>query len=363
MGAFPPNRPPSRVSPRDAFALQTPGNAYTVPDERTTHREAGPAVKSPHLRILGAAAFALALAGAPAAARAEGGRWPYPLAETGLVIGRWLERSGFELRRTQLPEGGVRLEGRRGAQGWFLALRPCSALATRVESVSVEPPELARAWEDALRGALVLYTQQGHEAPPLPRTPVPAQVLARQLCVVCLLAEGPDGPRQSSGFAVDGEGTVLTTSHGLEGTGRVTVVWPGGGRAEGRPVRTDPENDLTLLRTGPVLGRERPGPYVELRGARLAVEEGTAVYAVGCAVPGESTVREGRLRLPMRRVGTAVLWEVDLPTPVGSSGSPLFDEEGRLTGVVRGRLKADGERGLVIPAEAVLRFLGGAGAR
>lgn len=315
-------------------------------------------MSSPHLRTLGAAAIALALAGSLATAHADSARWPYPLTETGLAIGRWLERSGFEVLRSGLPEGGTRLEGRRGEQGWTLVLRPCSALATCVESVSAEPPGLVEAWEDALRGVLALYSQEGPDAPPLLAATLPVRVLARQPSIVCVLADGPDGSRQSSGFAVDGEGTVLTTSHGLEGAGLVTVVWPGGGRAEGRLVRTDPENDLALLETGPLPGRGGPGPYVELRGARLAAEEGTPVYAVGCTAPGETTVREGRLLLPMRRMGTAVLWEVDLPTPAGSSGSPIFDGEGRLAGVVRGRLKADETRGFVIPAQTVLRFLG-----
>ncbi|MEW6486367.1 MAG: serine protease [Thermodesulfobacteriota bacterium] len=314
------------------------------------------------LRTLGAAACALTLAGS-AAALAEGVRWPYPLPETGIVIGRWLERSGFEVRRWELPEGGTRLEGRRGEQDWNLALRPCSALATCVESVSVVPATLAEPWEKALERVLERYARDGSQAPPLPRVPIPAAVLARRPSVVCLLSHGPDGPRQSSGFAVDGAGTVLTTAHGLEGADTVTVVWPGGGRVPGHRVRTDPEEDLALFRTGPVPGGNGFGPHVETLNARLAVGEGDPVYAVGCTAPGETTVREGRLLLPMRRMGTAVLWEVDLPTPPGSSGSPLFDGEGRLSGVVRGRLKADETRGFVIPAQTVLRFLGRPDAR
>lgn len=313
-------------------------------------------MKRPVLPALGAAACALALAGF-AAALGQGALWPYPFPETGIVIGRWLEGSGFEVRRLELPKGGTRLEGRRGEQVWILDLRPCSALATCVESVSVIPAALAEPWGEALGSVLASYARDGSKAPSLPRLPIPAAVLARRPSVVCVLSRGPEGPRQSSGFAVDGEGMVLTTAHGLEGADTVTVVWPGGDRVPGRLVRTDPDEDLALVGTGTAPGGGF-GPHLEALEARIAVEEGDAVYAVGCTVAGDTAVREGRLVLPVRRMGTALLWEVDLPTPTGSSGSPLFDAEGRLVGVVRGRLKADETRGFAIPAQTVLGFLG-----
>ncbi|HSH69255.1 MAG TPA: serine protease, partial [Deferrisomatales bacterium] len=120
----------------------------------------------------------------------------------------------------------------------------------------------------------------------------------------------------------------------------------------GQIVRTDPERDLSL-----VLTTTQPPGYVDLDRARLVVGHGESVYAMGCPAHLGETVRSGRARMPMRRVGSEVLWELELQTLPGSSGSPVFDAAGRLLGMVKGRWRGEDSRGLAIPSETLLRFL------
>lgn len=146
---------------------------------------------------------------------------------------------------------------------------------------------------------------------------------------------------------------MVTTAHDLEGVRRLTVLRGDGSRSEGTLARLDREADLALIQVS-----APRGTAVSLKGARGLLADGEAVFSIGCPTGPAGTVRLGRVRTPLRRVGRQPLWQVEMETLAGSSGSPVFDAAGNLAGVVKGRLRGTEKTGFVIPLDTLLRFLG-----
>lgn len=302
-------------------------------------------------RTAAACLLALAFAATGRASADDGwARWPLPLAEAEWVVTRWFASTGFEVTRSPPEAGVVRLSGTRGSERRDVLLRPCSALATCVHPG--DAPDAAR--EKELSELLTRHLGGATLDRPLPDSEVPKPVLARKAAAVCIDAQQRGRVLRSSGFGVDGDGQLLTTAHDLEGIREVTVLWEDGRKAKARLVRVDPERDLALLRVaGPVPAA------VPLRGARGVLEDGEEVFSIGCPSGVGETIRSGRVRTPMKRVGSLRLWEVEIESLPGGSGSPLFDASGHLAGVVKGRLRGTETTGFVIPVEVILRFLEG----
>ena len=61
---------------------------------------------------------------------------------------------------------------------------------------------------------------------------------------------------------------------------------------------------------------------------------------------------------PPAMVNGQPLWQVNMEVLPGSSGSPVFDQDGRLVGVVKGRYRGTETRGFLIPIDTILEFLG-----
>ena len=51
------------------------------------------------------------------------------------------------------------------------------------------------------------------------------------------------------------------------------------------------------------------------------------------------------------------LWQVRMKINHGSSGSPVFDSQGRLAAIVKGRFRGTESIGFLIPFESILQFL------
>ena len=52
------------------------------------------------------------------------------------------------------------------------------------------------------------------------------------------------------------------------------------------------------------------------------------------------------------------LWQAQMNIHHGSSGSPVFDGQGRMAAMVKGRYRGTDSIGFLIPFEMILQFLG-----
>jgi serine protease Do len=107
-----------------------------------------------------------------------------------------------------------------------------------------------------------------------------------------------------TGFFVSPDGYVLTAHHVVAGARQVALRTPSGEIWQARVVKTDPENDIALLRVETL---RNPVPYLRLRPS-TQVRRGEAVFTIGfpmIAIQGtEPKLTNGivsRQRIPKRR--------------------------------------------------------------
>ena len=78
---------------------------------------------------------------------------------------------------------------------------------------------------------------------------------------------------------------------------------------------------------------------------------------MACPINPGGKVYSGIINSPPRRVKDLMLWQVDMTIHLGSSGSPVFDINGNLVAVVKGRYRGTDSIGFLIPFETLLAFL------
>jgi S1-C subfamily serine protease len=156
---------------------------------------------------------------------------------------------------------------------------------------------------------------------------------------------------------------VMTNAHVVAGSTGITVQLGGSGPAfPGRLVVYDPERDLAVIDV-PALSTS-PLPL----GAELTA--GTDAVVAGYPGNGPYSVAPARVRQVIDASGTdiyrkqTVLREVyslrGIVRP-GNSGGPLFDDSGRVVGVVFARSSVDANTGYALTADEIAPVVAAAG--
>ncbi|MEW5801065.1 MAG: S1C family serine protease [bacterium] len=342
--------------------------------------------------ILAGAVFLAGAAQPPDLSKA----YPFPLLEMEEVISRWLLHNNFEVARTPLKGGQVRLGAVREDQKWQITLKPRSPLASEVHAEYTrqegqpDPAANKELWDHLRR-----YAQD----PSAEREDfgVPAQVLSQGTSVVCIRAgrdgTGQDGagwhgtrqdgagqngagqgksgcdgagqdkseqnragretkPIQFSGFIIDRDGFILATAHDLEGIHEVRVILDNGRELKGSIRKIDHDRDLALISVG-----AKFDTFIPLARGRNILDIGEKVYSIGWPLNLRGTVHAGFINGPPRKVNTLPLWQVNMEILPGSSGSPVFDARGQIVAVVKGRYRGTDSVGFLIPLGTVREFL------
>lgn len=166
------------------------------------------------------------------------------------------------------------------------------------------------------------------------------------------------GTRQGTGFNINENGLVVTNRHVIDGAEIVSVQF-----RDHRVFHTTewiehPDADLALLwLDGDNL------PIAPLRQGS-SPPAGSEVLVVGNPLGFAQTVTKGTIQSYGHIVGAhrALIPTIVIAATVhsGSSGSPVFDAQGRVVGIIFGQLPAQGEtpiRGLAIPVNVLLQML------
>ena len=277
--------------------------------------------------------------------------YPMPMAEAREIATRWMEQNGFQVYQFTAPWGAnVELTAEKESLEFGLVLEPKSPLATHVrfQSGSNDAMGYARALKSYLDDYLRLPQAPSSKAD----AQIPLAVRTLQKAAVCIYAaNGKDG-FQVSGFVLDNQGLIVSTAHDLVYEQRVRLVNHEGLEFKGQVIRIDMHRDLALIRT------EAPMEHaVSLHNGRYLLRTGEALFAITCPANSSYGIQNGFLDGPPRRVQGLPLWQVQMHIDHGSSGSPVFDSQGRLTAMVKGRLRGTDSVGFLIPFETLLNFL------
>lgn len=291
----------------------------------------------------------------PSAMASSAKIYPLPLSELDTVVSRWLEHGGFEVTRMPADMAGVRLEAAKNGQRCMIQLSPSSPLASSVDIVCFGDTDGKEEVEKQMCEHIAQYVA-GQDDQPMrateePTQTIPTVILSKIESVVCLKAKLADQEIQFSGFLVDEDGLILSTAHDVKELKQMTVVLHDGHERKGTLVKIDFHRDLALV--------DVDGKYacfISVADSRNLLGMGEYVFSVGCPINLGGTVYPGFVNGPPRLVDGLPVWQVHMEIQPGSSGSPVFDSEGNLVAIVKGRYRGTNSVGFLIPIETIVEF-------
>jgi serine protease Do len=281
------------------------------------------------------------------------GVYPVPAIEMRDQIIAWLHGSGFRISEGGADTEDFTLECSRGGERFLVEIRPKSPLASFAQVSNLTGIADGGSVVSALKASLETYVRNLQREEPVAIRKIPDSVLSQGKAVFFLSASVEGRTVGFSGFAVNRNGLIVTTAHDLDGVSEI-IVWPEDGeKFAGKVLRRDPWRDLILIKVAKNLAGAVP-----VGSGQPQLKMGEEVFSMVCPAHNHRKVRTGVVDEPPAIVDGQPLWQVNMDVSPGDSGGPVFDTEGRLVGVVKGRFRGAWSRGFLIPINTLREFLG-----
>ncbi len=270
---------------------------------------------------------------------------PLPAAEAGTVIARWLMEDGFEVTKAVPDNGHIEINALKGNERWRIIIRPYSPLASYLSAGYTIDSRPDNDMIGQIQAVISSYTGDIIEE-------IPRPVLSQKEYVVCIKAGREDEHIQFSGFIAGKDGLIISSAHDLDTVQDVIITLADGNELKGRVIKLDFDRDLSLIDVDKKLDSA-----ISLIKARILPETGEKVYSIGCTNDYQSKIHSGIINGPPGKVNNIPLWQVRMETLHGTSGGPVFDVQGNLVGIVKGRYRGTDSRGFLITVETLIEFL------
>ena len=182
---------------------------------------------------------------------------------------------------------------------------------------------------------------------------------------VRLSSEAGGGEGIGSGFVITDDGYIATAAHVVSGAEKISVILSDKSEYEAELITEDGMSDIALLKI------DAKGLSPVEFGSSSEILAGEKVYAIGTPASLEysGTLSSGEVSCPLRVVSvykensTSVekrmkLIQINAEVNKGNSGCPLFDEYGRVVGMVTMKL-GDGYDGIAfaLPSDGLCEVL------
>ena len=135
-----------------------------------------------------------------------------------------------------------------------------------------------------------------------------------------------------SGFSVSPDGLIVTSYHVISEATRIIIDFPDGRRADATIYKTDPANDLAVLKVAvPTVAYLPIAPF-------QSVHIGEPVFTIGYPMLGhlgrEPKFTDGSISALSGLGDAASFLQISVPVHPGNSGSPLVNDKGQVVGVI-----------------------------
>lgn len=273
-----------------------------------------------------------------------------PVGEISDVISGWWKSRGYQLQQIESTSESLRLSSTKGSDRWDVGLSPHSPLATRVSVRFIgSSPEsrLQEFWDEISR--YMSYSKKEEPRPTV--TNIPTIILSKMESVVCVNAITNENNVQFSGFIFDNNGLILCTAHDLGSSQKISVTLYDGREVKAKLLVKDVEKDISILQI-PL----KTNVVIRLSEGRNLLGMGETIFTIGCPENLRGTVFPGTINSPPRKMNDQPLWQAYMEILHGSSGSPVFDADGNIVAMVKGRYRGTTTTAFLIPMETIRRF-------
>ena len=279
--------------------------------------------------------------------------FPLPIAEMQDVISEWLEDSDFEILQVYKELSQVRLNARSREKVLEICLTQQSPLATLVTICNDRGGVKNQELQKRLWNYISEYVNSPETKVSNTNQEIPNIILAQKESVVCIEARVKTKIYQASGFTINDKDHIgiISTAHDLKNLKEVNVIFYDGTEMTGRILKIDFHLDLCLIQVD-----KNSGHFIPLCINKNLLEMDEEIYSISCPINLDKDVFPGSFTAP-KRVEDLILWQVQMKIYPGSSGSPVFDAQGKLVGIVTGRCRGTDSVGFLIPLETLMDFL------
>lgn len=277
-------------------------------------------------------------------------RYPLSMAATQQTVVKWLIKKNYKHLVIPGSNGQTSIQSSDPSMKWSITLNPHSPLAT---TVSIYPAANEQN-DDNLNELLQYFDSQDQTVPPAfdQKPEIPATVLEAIGTVACLRANRQGQTIQFSGVFIDQQGLILSTAHDLNENEEVNIVSTINTLFKGDIIKIDFKRDLALIQI-----KAEKDQVINIEEGRNLLGMGEKVFSIGCPIGLRGTVNSGFINGPPRLVNQQPLWQASMEIQHGSSGSPVFNGNGDLVAIVKGRHRVSSGIGFLIPLEVIIDFL------
>jgi len=276
-----------------------------------------------------------------------------PITEMQDVISKWLVDSDFEILQVYKELSQVRLNAEKGKKIWEICLSQQSPLATLVTICKGREGAINLELQKRLWDYISEYINSPEIKVSNAQQEIPDIIFAQKESIVCIEAKVAGEIYQASGFVIHDNGhiRIISTAHDLQNLKEINVIFYDGSEMTGRILKIDFHRDLSLIQVDKSYDH-----FMPLSIGKNLLEIDEELYSISCPINLEKAVFSGSFTDP-KRVEDLILWQVQMKIYPGSSGSPVFDVQGKLVGIVTGRYRGTDSVGFLIPLETLMDFL------
>jgi serine protease Do len=161
--------------------------------------------------------------------------------------------------------------------------------------------------------------------------------------------------KSGTGFNISPQGVIITNRHVLSGALKATVTFADGKIFTAKSFRSSSDSDLAVI----YLGASNL-PYTTINAAR-SVREGEKVLIIGNPLGIGNVAVEGTVASYVRVAGfSGPVLVINASIYPGSSGSPVFDQNHQVVGIIFGVITPEKEsepQGAALPVKDVAGFI------